>query len=287
MNPFGISYNPLSLAWNLQRLLDAAPFDMGDVTEGTQGGRYFSYMHHSSFTRADPAATLRAMNAALERGRASLAKTQVLFLTLGSAWTWRLKESGALVANCHKQPAALFEKFIVSPSEVEAALFEAVQQCAAANPGVKVVLTVSPVRHWRDGASESARSKAVLLLAAHSLCERDPSRFHYFPSYEIMMDDLRDYRFYESDMLHPSPQAVEYIWGKLQDSMFCPSCRPTITKLEALSRAVEHRAFDASSAEHQTFLRRQLELIDSLQADHPHMNFESESAHFRSILEHK
>ena len=226
------------------------------------------------------------MNAARERGRASLAKSQVLFLTLGSAWTWRLRESGALVANCHKQPAALFEKFIVRPSEVQVALFEAVQKCAAANPDLKVVLTVSPVRHWRDGASENGQSKAVLLLAAHDLCERDPSRFHYFPSYEIMMDDLRDYRFYESDMLHPSHQAVEYIWGKLQDSLLCPSCTPTIAKLQALSRAVEHRAFDASSAEHQTFVRRQLQLIELLQADHPHMNFDAESAHFRSILRH-
>lgn len=284
INPFGISYNPLSLAWNLERLLEDAPFEMSDVTVG-QSNRYFSYQHHSSFTRSEAAATLNAMNAAWKRGRESLLESKVVFLTLGSAWSWRLKESGSLVANCHKQPSRLFEKVLVSPLEVETALRAAVEKCAAVNPDVQVVLTVSPVRHWRDGASESARSKAILLVAAHELCQKDPSRFCYFPSYEIMMDDLRDYRFYEADMLHPSHQAVDYIWNKLQDAMLCPSCVPTIAKLDSLSRAAQHRAFDAASDEHQAFLRRQLQLVDSLSLAFPHMDLAPERAHFLSLLD--
>jgi hypothetical protein len=205
VNPFGISYNPLSLAWNLERLLDETSFTAQDIV--TSNGRCFSYKHHSSFTRSNAAAALSAINAAHTRGRRKLLETKVLFLTLGSAYAWRLKESGVLVANCHKQPAATFDKFLVSPAQVQEHLSAAVQKCVQANPSMKVVLTISPVRHWREGAVENSRSKAVLLVAAQALCERTPELFHYFPSYEIMMDDLRDYRFYESGKHHLPPNA--------------------------------------------------------------------------------
>jgi hypothetical protein len=147
VNPFGISYNPLSLAWNLERLLIKSPFSPEDLACG-RDGRFFSYKHHSSFTSNDRDRTLSAINAAHIRGGDFLSQTKILFLTLGSAFAYRLKESGMLVANCHKQPASLFDKFMATPTEIEDALLTAVHKCREVNPDIKVVLTVSPVRHW-------------------------------------------------------------------------------------------------------------------------------------------
>ena len=132
----------------------------------------------------------------------------------------------------------------VSPAQAEEALFAAVEKCVAVNPDLRVVITVSPVRHWREGAVENMRSKAILLVAAQALCERAPQRFSYFPSYEIMMDDLRDYRFYDSDMLHPSGVAVDYIWNKLQEAMLNDACLPVLHRIQAVARAVQHRPFE-------------------------------------------
>ena len=280
VNPFGICYNPLSLAWSLERLLKETPFTPQDVV--CSRGRYFSYNFHSSFTSGDGETTLAAMNAAHQRGRRALSEAKVLFLTLGSAFAWRHSD-GTLVANCHKQPGSLFTKVLVSPTEIEDALLAAIQRCRDFNPQLKVVLTVSPVRHWREGAMENARSKAALIVAAQALRERSP-HFQYFPSYEIMMDDLRDYRFYASDMLHPSADAVHYIWLKLQAACFAPSCLDAFERLDALERAVRHKPFDATSREYQTFCLRHLQQISSLEADFPHMDLASERAHFQSSL---
>uniref|UniRef100_A0A7S3XMN9 GSCFA domain-containing protein n=1 Tax=Heterosigma akashiwo TaxID=2829 RepID=A0A7S3XMN9_HETAK len=155
------------------------------------------------------------------------------------------------------------------------------------NPDIQVVLTVSPVRHWRDGPVANGRSKSHLLAAAHGLCDTHPERVRYFPSYELMMDDLRDYRFYAEDMFHPSDQAIEYIWGKFQQTYFSEDTLRLIEKIDKVQQAMKHRPFRPETEAHQIFLRKQLDTISILEKEHPSLNFTIERRHFDSFLTEK
>ena len=276
VNPFGTLFNPASIAATLKRLEEHRSYDAGDLTRYEE--RWISFVHHGAFDGSDCKQTLRRINEALETGAEALRTADYAILTLGTAWVYELRDTGRIVANCHKLPAAMFRRRRMSASEIVETLGEAITRFL---PGRKTILTVSPVRHLGDGATENTLSKSTLILAAHALTESLPD-CRYFPAYEILMDDLRDYRFYERDMVHPSETAVEYIWEAFRRNVLDERDNGLLDRAEALRRAMEHRPFDPSGEAHRRFRNRQAEEARALQRQYPDLDFSEEIKFFES-----
>jgi hypothetical protein len=198
-----------------------------------------------------------------------------LIITLGTAYVYEYKASGEIVANCHKIPAKEFEKRLLRKEMIVQALHTALLTLLEHRPQCRIILTVSPVRHLRDGMIENQRSKATLLLAAGEIAENLP-QVEYFPSYELLMDDLRDYRFYTDDLVHPNSMAVEYIWRFFSDTYFKKETRNLIEEVEKIRTAAAHRPFDPKSPQHASFVKKQLDRISQLEKAHPGIRFDEE-----------
>ncbi len=237
-NPYGIVYNPLSILEQLHELMSARKYLETDL--GFQGEKYFSWQHHSKFSREDLSSTLERINAALEEVHAIFANLNHLQLTFGTAWVYQLVETQRIVANCHKLPATRFVKKILTVSEIVEAYCAFFEQYFIHNPGVQVVLTLSPVRHVRDGLVEDRLSKSVLRVAIEEIVNRF-SNVHYFPSYEMITDDLRDYRFFKDDLVHPTDFAIEYVWEQFIEAFFNLDTTAINQEVEAIQRRLQHR----------------------------------------------
>ncbi len=275
LNPFGIIYNPISLANSLAYLVGESLFEHTDLFD--YQGLWHSFAHHGRFSHPDRTQALAGMNASLHTARAALPSVNRLLLTLGTAHVFVHRESGQVVANCHKLPGSFFERRRLSPEAIVAALVTPLQQLKSKNADFQVIITVSPVRHLRDGHIENQRSKAALLLAADQLCQTFDF-VHYFPAYELVLDDLRDYRFYASDMIHPDTVAVDYIWRYFSQAFFKEPTQHILRELDALQRACAHRPFHVQTSEHQAFARRQLHALEQLRTNFPWLNLDAEQA---------
>ena len=238
VNPFGTLYNPISVANALSRLSDGRHFTVSECVEmGAGAGLVCSFSHHTSFARPTAEEFLAAANQSLEEASAFWQDCNKVILTLGTIFCF--VREGGVVSNCLKRPAAEFERFEMSLDQVLAVLRKAV----IASPGKEFIFTVSPIRHLSDGAHMNQISKSTLLLGLDEL-QRDPrvgQRCEYFPAYEIVLDELRDYRFYAEDMVHPTAQAADYIWERFQDFAVPASDRPRIAEAEKAWRASQHR----------------------------------------------
>ena len=218
LNPFGILYNPISIANSLQLLLEKRLFTESDLFQDQSV--WNSFYHHSRFSEVNSEAALEKINSRIAYSREFLLKADFLVITFGTSWVYELKETGKVVTNCHKVPAAQFKRFRLEVSEITEVYRELLTELWKFNPNLKVVFTVSPIRHWKDGAVENQVSKATLLLAIDRLLKGPNSKnIAYFPSYELMMDELRDYRFYAEDMIHLSPVAIDYIFERFSKSL--------------------------------------------------------------------
>lgn len=273
VNPFGIVFNPISVADTLERLHSGEPFSEGDLLEGH--GLWHSFEHHGSFSHPDKGTALAGINRAFSEGKAFLKHTNRLIVTLGTAHVFVWKKTGEVVANCHKIPAAGFERRRLRVSEVVERLVPVFEKLKAGLPQLEIIATVSPVRHLRDGLVENQRSKATLLLALDEIGQRLPF-VHYFPAYEILLDDLRDYRFYAEDMAHPSPQASDYIWQYFENAFFEEKAKALCRRIEAVLTALAHRPFHPQSVEHQAFLRKQAAALQEIAEAFPQLDFEEE-----------
>jgi hypothetical protein len=240
-NPTGIVFSPAPLAANLIRLIENHAYEVDQLME--YDGQFHSLDHHGSFSQKSAEFTLETINRRFVEAREELKKADVLVITLGSAWTYFFKETGQAVANCHKIPQHRFEKKMLSMAQILDAYEHVLNSLTMFNPGLKVLFTISPVRHWKDGAVENQRSKSRLIDAVHSLAENH-KQVSYFPAYELVMDDLRDYRFYEEDMLHPNKLAIDYIWEFFQMTYFDESTRSLTLKIEKKSKMFTHRFSD-------------------------------------------
>ena len=189
---------------------------------------------------------------------------RMVFITLGTNHVYRLKETGEIVDNCQKRPAALFQEEELTVDECAGYLYQAVNLLKERRPDVQVVMTVSPIRYRKYGYHESQLSKATLLLAIHSLLSTFNSQLHYFPSYEILMDELRDYRFYAADMLHPSEQAVDYIWERLVDTCFSAEAKDFLAEWKPLKQALAHKPFNAEAPEYKELMDKTMLKITEL-----------------------
>jgi hypothetical protein len=203
-------------------------------------GIYHSFSHHSRFSGRDEAMVLEKINAAIQTGNRFLKESSCLIITFGTAQIYRLISSGKVVANCHKLPAKVFREERCSMEQITALWNPLIRALHELNPSLKILFTVSPIRYWKNGAHENQLNKAILLLAVNQLVQENTSCF-YFPAYEIMMDDLRDYRFYSDDLIHPNPQAIDYIWEKFGATFFDAKTMEAIKIYEKQQRAEKHR----------------------------------------------
>jgi hypothetical protein len=281
INPFGILFNPFSVMNALERMLNNRLYTESDLVKT---GDYFASLdHHGRFNTATEAETLLAINTELAQGREALQNANVVFVTLGSAWVYEHVASGHLVANCHKIPNKEFRKKLLTYQDVHLILRHIPPFLAASGVKAQVVFTVSPVRHWKDGATENQRSKALLIAAVNEVVQ-EFEQCHYFPAYEIMMDDLRDYRFYNTDMLHPTDQAIDYIWQKFQQSFFSEQTQEICASVKAVVQAASHRPVDPESNSFQRFLAKQISIIDELEKQYPDLDMSAEKKQFQHYL---
>ncbi len=238
VNPFGALYNPVSLGLALQRIIDGTPYYIDDLI--CCNGRWCSLDFHSRMSGATPEEALAAINSTIERLRGLLPRLRLLVLTLGSARGFLYKRSGRIVGNCHKLPAADFEVCDLDIDRCTEALAAPLRNLREIAPELRVILTVSPVRHKSYGMHADRLSKATLLLAADRLCRTIPNAL-YFPAYEIMQDELRDYRFYAADMVHPSAEAADWITRRFIEAYTLPRTADLGMKLRKIAAALRHR----------------------------------------------
>lgn len=273
INPFGILYNPLSIAEGLSQLRRGKIYTEEDLRHDR--GVWYSLMHHGSFSSASKEDCLAVINSRLRTGKKYLERADWLLFTWGTAWVYEWKEDGRVVGNCHKLSERMFSRRLLEVGDIESVYIPLLSELYAANPRLNVLFTVSPIRHIRDGMHGNQLSKSTLLLAVSHLCRRFPF-CHYFPSYEIMMDELRDYRFYADDMLHPTPLAVDYIWECFSEVFFSPATCRVMKQWEEIRKGLSHRPFDAESVAYRSFLSQILLKIEELKKKFPYLDVRKE-----------
>ena len=282
LNPFGVLYNPLSIAEALCDIMDGRHYTADDLF--CHEGLWHSWMHHGDFSGAEVEEVLAHINRRLSAAHRRLPQLQRVVLTLGSAYVYRLADSGRVVGNCHKMPERTFRRERLTVEEVTEALSAAIERLLSICPEVKLLLTVSPIRHLRDGLHENQLSKGTLLLAADALCKRFPGQLFYLPIYEVMMDELRDYRYYADDLVHPSSLALEYIWNTLIDKCFTDEAKAILQECEAISKALQHRPLHPESEAYKRFLEQTLLKIERLNRKIPNLDLQNEHESCHTLL---
>jgi len=273
INPFGVTYNPLSVKKNLEALMHKEGYAEEDLN--FHNDLWFSFDHYTGFSSPDRDKTLGKINGSFMGAKAMLQKAGFLVLTWGTSWVYRYTKTGQVVCNCHKIPAGEFTRTQLSPAEIVAAHEKLLPQLFEFNRGLKILLTVSPVRHWKDGAHGNQLSKAALLLAGEELRKAFPDQVFYFPSYEIVMDELRDYRFYAEDMLHTNEQTTKYIWEKFLQVLISDSSAEIIRDLEPLLKLLEHRSMNISSKSLKKLEEQVRDKREYLKTKYPELNLEN------------
>jgi len=279
-NPFGIIYNPVVIAQNLLYLLENKVYQANDLFLHQE--RWHSFDHHGHFALPDLEQSLEKINSQLQLAREHLNSQSTLLITLGTATVFEHLASGKIVSNCHKLPSDQFKKYRLSQKQIVDALSPALALLQKKFPSIQCVLTVSPVRHLKDGLLENQKSKATLLLAIEKICQHF-SGVVYFPAYEIQLDDLRDYRFYDRDLLHPNQAAIDYIWEKFSNSYFSDSTKNLNRRIEKITSSAKHRPFHPELNGHQVFLQKQLENITAMEKEFPFLDFSVERSIFDSF----
>ncbi|HMK02998.1 MAG TPA: GSCFA domain-containing protein [Ferruginibacter sp.] len=275
-NPNGILFNPVSISRSVISYTGEKQYNETDLFY--QNESWNSWEHHSRFSNPDIKACLENINGAGAKAHSFLKKADWLLITLGSAFVYEL-ENKAVVANCHKVPTDKFNKRLLPIKEAVIDLQKMIEKAVAFNPGLKIIFTISPVRHLRDGFVENNRSKATLIHAVHQLVENNSNCF-YFPAYELVIDDLRDYRFYAEDMVHPNYAATNYVWEKFIAACIDESTKLLMKEVAVIMSAKNHKAFNPASEQHKKFLLTHLHKVRKLQQQYPHINLDEEAAFF-------
>src|SRR5690554_761124 len=272
VNPHGVLFNPFSVAAALEAFLENRQVGLGDLVE--RDGLWHSFQHHGSFSGPDAGKVVQDINAATLKGHSFLKEARCLVVTFGTAWVYALGEAHQVVANCHKFPARDFQRYRLSAQAVVERWQRLLVALRQENPDLQVIFTVSPVRHWKDGAHGNQLSKAVLLLAVEELVEQD-GRNAYFPAYELMMDELRDYRFYADDMLHPSAQAVDFIWDRFSGAWLNEEALAFYRELQKLLTELRHRPLHPGALSFESFRKKTAQKIADLVKRYPNLDFSS------------
>ena len=270
INPFGILFHPEAIARFLELAVSSKQLFEADLEE--LQGRFVSFDAHSALSASSAAETTQLLNEALVETKHQLAEASHIVITLGTSWGYRHLEQDKIVANCHKIPQKAFQKELTSVDDIAVTTRRVLSAIAKVNSQAQVIFTVSPVRHTKDGFVENQRSKAHLLAGMHQALEVS-QHSAYFPSYELMMDELRDYRFYDRDLIHPNALAVDYIWERFSSVYFSEETQKTMQKVQEVQQGLGHKAFNPDSEAHQKFLKNLEAKKRALQADFPHVQF--------------
>lgn len=266
INPFGIAYNPLSIANSFNHIFNKKQFTEADIHLLNE--QWFSFHHHTKLNSSHKEGHLAKLNQIIEEGHQFLQQTDLLAITFGTAYTYQLIETGEIVANCQKVPNQFFKKSRCTVKQIIEIYEVLFKQLLSMNKQLKIILTVSPVRHLKDGLQENQKSKATLLLATDYLANMFKENVFYFPAYEIMIDELRDYRFYKKDLLHPNEVAVEYIWNKFVNTYFNATTANKMNELKRLMQQVNHKPFNPNSKQHQSASMKLIEKLQLFQKAH-------------------
>jgi hypothetical protein len=275
-NPHGILFNPVSIAASIDSYISDKRYREEDLFHANEC--WNSWKHHSRFSHPDKMSCLQGINDSQHRAHHFLKQADWLLLTLGSAFVYEL-EDNTVVANCHKVPTDKFSRRLLSADEVYLTLRAMQERLQRFNPRLRIIYTVSPVRHLRDGFVENNRSKATLILAVHKLVEQHAG-ISYFPAYELVIDDLRDYRFFAEDMVHPNYAATHYVWEKFITACIDEASQELMKDLAVINAARRHKAFNPASEQHKKFLQAHLEKVMKLKEQYPYLGFEEEINHF-------
>ena len=274
VNPFGVLYNPLSIGNALQCLDDKKTFSEKDLFE--YKGLYHSFMHHGSFSASSADECLNNINNRMQSATAQFPKLNYLLITFGTAYVYEYKQTGMVVANCHKLPDSAFTRRLLSVEQIVDTYVSLITDLLKKNADVRILFSVSPIRHVKDGMHRNQLSKATLLLAIDQLKEAFPRNVFYFPSYELVMDELRDYRFYADDMLHPSSVAVNYLWEAFDSCYFSRETRQIMKEWGRISKALQHKPFHPESEQYKSFLIQIVLKIKQLKEKCPFLDVEKE-----------
>jgi hypothetical protein len=261
VNPFGVVYNPVSIHKALRYAIHQEPPPDHSYLQHQQ--IYHNYDFHSELSAPDKSGLTAAISNRIGTTHYFLKDASCLFVTYGTAWIYSRNDTGETVANCHKMPAGTFTKSLLNENEIVLSFEQLHKELLSLNPDLKIIITLSPVRHIKDTLELNSVSKSVLRVACHHIASSFRS-VEYFPAFEMMMDDLRDYRFYKPDMLHPSETAEEYIWEKFSDRYFASETRSFLKQWKSLRSALAHKPFHPASDAHQQFLKETLKKLEEL-----------------------
>ena len=281
VNPCGIIYNPLSVANVLRLIVEGKHFEKSDLRQ--VGGKWVSLYHHGAFSSTDPDECLRRINDRLTKATGELRTLDLLVITWGTAWVYRYTRENIVVSNCHKIPSQEFERSRLSVEDIVKEYLVLIGRLREINPGLRILFTVSPIRHWKDGAHGNQLSKATLLLAIDRLRE-ELQHVYYFPAYEIVLDELRDYRFYADDMLHMSGFTVDYIWERFLYSFISPEVLGLMNQIGRVNKGVAHRPFDPQSEEYHRLVKKMLAEIAMISRSYPMIDFSEEKRKLNEVI---
>ncbi len=284
-NPNGILFNPVSVQEAIENYINNKIINETDLFYLNEA--YHSWQHHSRFSGITKQEAIEKINAATFQAHQYLKQTDFVIITFGSAWVYKLTDkaagakASAVAANNHKAPSDWFVKKLLSHEETFAIIKQTIAPLQQYNNAIKIILTISPVRHLREGFVENNRSKATLINAVHAATEKFTNVF-YFPAYELVIDDLRDYRFYAEDMVHPNYAATNYVWEKFVATCIDEPSQQLMQQINEINAAVNHKPFNSNSQAHKNFLHTNLKKIIDLKIKKPFLNFDKEENYFNS-----
>ncbi|MGF7139528.1 GSCFA domain-containing protein [Roseimarinus sediminis] len=280
-NPFGVLYNPASIAGAIENAIENRPTDPSSIIFHDQ--QWHSLDFHGSFSHPSRDELISNCQHAINKTHHFLKSTKMLFVTFGTAWVFKHIETDRIVANCHKIPAKAFERYRLQVTEISRSWVGLIKQLTAFNPALKIIFTVSPVRHLKDGAHQNQLSKACLLLAIEEVLKQLPATTSYFPAYEIVNDELRDYRFYASDMTHMNEITVDYLFEKFASVYFNNNTLQLNQQLEPIIKAAQHRVLNNNPEKIKKFAASMIKKLEKLEMNYPFVKLQSEKEYFKNL----
>jgi len=274
INPFGVLYNPMSISKAILSLIQPIEKTKDDLF--SHNGLFHSFTHHSSFSAITKEECLNKINSRIHISSGNLRKANQLFITFGSAHVYISKNNKEVVANCHKLPSGFFEYNRLSVADIFEEWNQLLFSLFRINDQLKVIFTVSPIRYWKDGAHENQLSKSTLLLAIEEIQKHYPANTSYFPAYELLIDELRDYRFYAEDMCHPSQTSIQYIWDRFIETYLSKPTQQLLYEIKDILKLINHKPFNPQSETYKQFVTQTLLKIEQLIEKRPYLCFEKE-----------
>lgn len=278
INSTGILYNPLSIAESITMALSDKVITEKDIFYAN--GLWNHYNFHSKFSSENAQQCLENINNAKKDFDETIRRANILFVSFGTSYVYYLNSNNSVVSNCHKQIPETFTRKLLSIEDIYKAWTKIINQIKTFNPKIRIVFTISPIRHWKDGANLNQLSKSILHISIHEILKNYEDAY-YFPSYEIVMDELRDYRFYAEDMLHPSSVAIDYIWERFGQTYFDDKTLQLNKAINKITKAANHRVFNKSNTEFEKFCKKNLSLIKEINQQYPKIDFSDEAKNFK------